>query len=205
MFHEQCIRQWLTGFSNTCPTCRATVSASSPSTSAAGSFSHDDAPVLTAAEFSTSDLGGSPPQTPIDPSDASRSNLDGGPASPTRQNRGIISTNRIVSRFLTEVFSTLSIHQTPSSVLSLAMPSVDVSAGGDSALEMAIPSSPSKETNGSNSVSETSYHTSGSHSSRQHQHQGTAEPGYGSVGEEGCAAANALDDPTYKRLQTMYR
>lgn len=172
VFHERCIRQWLTGFSNTCPTCRAVAI---PTTSTTTD--------LTAGPFFLPDRSSraeSPPHTsPAAPMVAGHT-TQGMRESPLRNN-GVISTNRIVSSILAEVCSTLSI-PAPSTVPARQS---HISAVGP-ALEC-LDCGEIRE-NSSSALSES-------------DSQITEESDIGL----GCAAANTLDDATYKQLQTMFK
>ena len=196
IFHERCIRQWLTGFSNTCPTCRATVIPAAPAPAPAGGASL------------VADNESGVAQLDVPTGDAATL-LDAGRA-PLMGNRGVISTNRIVSSIMAEVFSALSIPPPPSLLPSMIM-SLEASTGHrDSTRPIDVASpipSPRNEADGGKDVavvSQTSFLQSESADALQQDSQDTVEDS-DIKGEAGCAAANTLDDPTYKRLQMMYK
>ena len=215
----RCIRQWLVGFSNTCPTCRAIV-ITSPT--AVGSPPRPEAPdALMPANTAGAAQPASQSQLqdgrssldaedvtvcPPPPHAASATTSAAGASSPSG-GTSIISTNRIVTSILAELCTALSL-PTPPLALSLG-PRAGLGIGS-----WDPGPGPGEDGDGAaNTLGDTPLIAQQpSEGVELSVDEDAEERGLtldcGSAGgceDAGCASANTLDDPTYRKLQLMFR
>ncbi len=194
VFHERCIRQWLTGFSATCPTCRAAVAVSSPHHAPVSPITSPSAagPINVQGTSATDDDGR--------PSDAATLGSGDQVAAaapmtlPSLSVPSTISTNRIVSSILAELCATLTLP--PPSLTSPTVPTTSLRAaaasertGGEEGQTTPVTDRPALARSASGPSEE----------------EGATVDIPGVVPERGISAANSLEDSTYCELQRMYR